>query len=399
MPTKTSSAATVMPILFALSAIYPILKNKYALSFTQIGIITLTYQMTASLLQPFVGFFTDRRPLPYALPYGMFSTLCGLLVLAFAANFPTILAGAALIGTGSSVFHPESSRMARAAAGGKHGFAQSVFQIGGNAGTATGPLLAAFVILPFGQTSIAWFSVAALIAIVVLGAVCGWYKTHHLQTARKAAKNIPASAFGRRNTMLFLGMLLVLVFSKFFYLASIISYFTFYLIEKFHLSTQAAQIHLFVFLAAAAVGTFAGGPIGDRIGRKTVISWSILGVLPFTLALPYANLAETEILSVIIGLVLSSAFSAIIVYAQELAPGRTGTIAGLFFGTAFGMGGLGAAAFGNLADHRGIEYVFGLASYLPALGILALFLPGMKKIVAPTAGKDVFRDAAGVENL
>ncbi len=382
---------TVITILIALSfshflndmvqsllpAIYPILKREYALNFTQIGIITLSYQLTASLLQPLVGMLTDRKPYPYSLPIGMFSTFIGLLILAYAGNFLIILLGAALIGIGSSVFHPESSRMARIAAGGRPGFAQSFFQIGGNTGTAVGPLLAAFIILPHGQTSIAWFSLATLIAIVTLTAIGRWYQTHHLANARKP-KKIEVALYDRKTIQISLTVLMTLVFSKYFYLASITSYYTFYLIHKFHLTTQAAQLNLFVFLAAVAAGTLAGGPIGDRIGRKKVIWWSILGVFPFTFALPYANLLTTEILSVIIGLIISSAFPAIIVYAQELAPGRTGTIAGLFFGLSFGMGGLGAAICGKLADIYGIDFVYHLVSYLPALGILTIFLPKTK---------------------
>ncbi len=365
-----------------LPAIYPILKDTYALSFTQIGIITLTYQMTASLLQPLVGIITDKKPMPYSLPCGMAATLLGLLTLAYASHFYVILIGAALVGTGSSVFHPESSRMARTAAGGRHGFAQSFFQIGGNTGTAIGPLLAAFIILPHGQTSIAWFSVFALIAIIVLSRIGLWYKTHHLNTARKTAKQPPALPFSKKIVARSLLVLILLVFSKYFYMASITSYYTFYLIHKFGLSAQSAQLHLFIFLAAVAAGTLAGGPIGDKIGRKYVIWCSVLGVLPFTLALPYADLQWTEILSVIIGMVMASAFSAIIVYAQELVPGRTGMVAGLFFGFAFGIAGVGAGIFGMLADAKGIEYVYQIASYLPIIGILTVLLPNTKKKAA-----------------
>ena len=383
----------VLSILFALSfshmlndviqsllpAIYPILKDNYALSFTEIGVITFVFQITASLLQPLVGSYTDKRPQPYSLPIGMFATLAGLLTLAYAQHFSMILLGAALIGTGSSVFHPESSRMARAASGGKPGFAQSVFQIGGNAGTALGPLLAAYIILPNGQSSIAWFALFALLAIVVLTTVGRWYQANHLGAARKAVSSPPSSAFDRRTVTISIGVLVVLVFSKYFYLAAIHSYYTFYLIEKFGLSTQSAQMHLFLFLAAVALGTLAGGAIGDAFGRKRVIWGSILGLLPFTLALPYANLFWTEVLSVVIGLIIASAFSAIIVYAQELLPGRTGMIAGLFFGLAFGMGGLGAAFFGLLADAKGIAFVYEAASFLPILGVLTVFLPKIAK--------------------
>jgi FSR family fosmidomycin resistance protein-like MFS transporter len=391
MQNLSEKKETVISILIALSfshflndlvqsllpAIYPILKRDYALDFVHIGLITLTYQLTGSLLQPLVGWVTDRKPFPYSLPLGMFSTLIGLLVLAYAKNFSIILLGAGLIGVGSSVFHPESSRMARTAAGGKPGFAQSIFQIGGNTGTAVGPLLAAFIILPHGQTSLAWFSLAAFIAIITLSFIGRWYQKYHLANARKK-KEAEKILLDRKTMTLSMAVLMLLIFSKYFYLASIMSYFTFYLIHKFHLTTQAAQLHLFMFLAAVAAGTLIGGPVGDRIGRKTVIWCSILGVLPFTLALPYANLPITGILSVIIGLILSSAFSAIVVYAQELAPGRTGTIAGLFFGFAFGMGGLGAAVCGKLADIHGIDYVYHLVSFLPALGILTVFLPSPK---------------------
>jgi FSR family fosmidomycin resistance protein-like MFS transporter len=383
-----------MPVLVALSfshllndmiqsllpAIYPLLKDGYQLTFAQIGVITLTYQLAASLLQPLIGFYTDKRPVPYSLPMGMFSTLTGLVTIAFATSFPVILIGAALIGIGSSIFHPESSRMARSAAGGRHGFAQSFFQIGGNAGSAIGPLLAAFIVLPYGQTNMAWFSLAALIAIVVLSRVSSWYKKFHLGNARTKQTIAPVAVYTRQQVTISITVLLLLIFSKYFYMSSITSYYTFYLISKFQLSVQNAQLLLFLFLAAVAVGTFFGGPIGDRIGRKYVIWVSILGVLPFTLLMPHANLVWTAILSVVIGLILASAFSAIIVYAQELIPGHTGMIAGLFFGFAFGMGGLGAAIFGNIADHQGIDYVYSIAAYLPALGILTIFLPRENKM-------------------
>ncbi len=383
-----------MPVLAALSfshflndmiqsllpAVYPMLKASYHLTFAQIGVITLTYQLAASLLQPLVGFYTDKRPVPYSLPVGMFSTLSGLLTIAFATSFPVILVGAALIGIGSSIFHPESSRMARSAAGGRHGFAQSFFQIGGNAGSALGPLLAAFIVLPYGQPNMAWFSLAALIAIVVLRLVSTWYKKFHLSNGRATRKTAPAALYTRRQVIVSISVLLLLIFSKYFYLSSITSYYTFYLISKFQLSVQNAQLLLFLFLTAVAVGTFFGGPIGDKVGRKYVIWVSILGVLPLTLLMPHVNLFWTACLSVIIGLVIASAFSAIIVYAQELIPGHTGTVAGLFFGFAFGMGGLGAAVFGNIADHQGIEFVYFIASFLPAIGILTAFLPNEKRM-------------------
>ena len=392
MTTKTPQT-TVLPILAALSfshmlndmiqsllpAIYPLLQDNYSLSFTQIGIITLTYQLTASLLQPLVGIITDKRPQPYSLPFGMGCTLLGLLTIAYAHSFEVVLIGAAMVGTGSSVFHPESSRMARTAAGGRHGFAQSFFQIGGNAGTAIGPLLAAFIILPHGQESIAWFSLVALLAIVVLSRIGRWYKTHHLDHARKTAKTPPALPFSKHIVIRSLGVLMLLVFSKYVYMTSITSYYIFYLIHKFALDAQSAQLHLFIFLGAIAVGTFAGGPIGDKIGRKYVIWFSILGVLPFTLMLPYANLFWTQVLSGIIGVIMASAFSAIVVYAQELVPGRTGMVSGLFFGFAFGVAGIGAAVLGILADQYGIDAVYHLVSYMPVLGILTVLLPNTRK--------------------
>jgi len=362
-----------------LPAIYPLLKASYALDFAQIGLITLVFQLTASLLQPVVGTYTDRNPLPYSLAIGMGCTLLGLLLLAHAA-YPALLLAAALIGTGSSVFHPESSRIARLASGGRHGFAQSFFQVGGNLGTAAGPLLAAFIVLPNGQASVAWFAIAALIAITLLARVGSWYKTHRV--ARAQAHAMRAPALPQRQIVLAIGVLLMLIFSKYFYLASLNTYYTFYLMERFGLTAQNAQIHLFLFLGSVALGTLVGGPVGDRIGRKYVIWASILGVLPFTLALPHADLFWTSVLSIVIGLILSSAFSAILVYAQELLPGKVGMIAGLFFGFAFGMGGLGAALLGELADAKGIEYVYQLCAFLPAIGLLAIFLPNLRQRTA-----------------
>jgi FSR family fosmidomycin resistance protein-like MFS transporter len=362
-----------------LPAIYPLLKTNYALDFAQIGLITLVFQLTASLLQPLVGTYTDRNPLPYSLAIGMGCTLLGLLLLSRAA-YPLLLLAAAMIGTGSSVFHPESSRIARLASGGRHGFAQSFFQVGGNLGTAAGPLLAAFIVLPNGQSSVAWFAIAALLAITLLVRVGGWYKTHRVARARAHAAHPPA--LPRRQVVLAIGVLLVLIFSKYFYLASLNTYYTFYLMERFGLTAQNAQFHLFLFLGSVALGTLVGGPVGDRIGRKYVIWASILGVLPFTLALPHADLFWTSVLSVVIGLILSSAFSAILVYAQELLPGKVGMIAGLFFGFAFGMGGLGAALLGQLADARGIEFVYQVCAFLPAIGLLAVFLPNLRQHAA-----------------
>jgi MFS transporter, FSR family, fosmidomycin resistance protein len=357
-------------------AIYPMLKDNFSLSFGQIGLITLTYQITASLLQPLVGSYTDKHPKPYSLPVGMGFTLAGLLLMSVAPSFGVLLVAAALVGCGSSVFHPESSRVARMASGGRHGLAQSLFQVGGNAGSSLGPLLAALIVIPHGQRSIAWFSVAALVAIVVLTQIGRWYKQHpSVKKARGAAAHATLS---KGKVMFAMGVLVMLVFSKYFYLASINSYFTFYLIDKFHLPVQAAQVHLFVFLAAVAAGTVIGGPIGDRIGRKYVIWVSILGVAPFTLLLPYANLFWTGVLTVIIGVVLASAFSAILVYAQELIPGKVGMIAGLFFGFAFGMGGIGAAVLGQLADATSIAYVYKVCSFLPLIGVLTVFLPDVE---------------------
>jgi MFS transporter, FSR family, fosmidomycin resistance protein len=357
-------------------AIYPLLKGEFHLSFVQVGMITLTYQICASLLQPLIGAYTDKHPQPYSLSVGMGFTLIGIATLAFAANYASVLAAAALIGTGSSIFHPESSRIARLASGGRHGLAQSIFQVGGNAGSAMGPLLAAWIIIPHGQTSLAWFTLAALLAITVLANVGGWYKRQHLDRVG-ASKNRPAvsSPVSARRVAWSIGILVVLIFSKYFYIASITSYYSFYLIEKFHLSIQSAQFHLFIFLFAMALGTLFGGPIGDRIGRKRVIWASILGVAPFTLALPFVDLMWTSILSFIIGLILSSAFSAIVVFAQELMPGKVGAVSGLFFGFAFGIGGIGAAVLGGLADQHGIEFVYRICAYLPLLGMVAAFLP------------------------
>ena len=357
-------------------ALYPIFKGQFHLSFAQVGLITLTYQLTASLFQPLIGLRTDKRPAPYSLPMGMVSTMCGLLLLAFAPNFVTVLVAAMLVGIGSAIFHPESSRIARLASGGRHGLSQSVFQLGGNAGTAVGPLLAAAVIVPNGQRSVAWFACAALLGIGLLTYVSRWYQQHLLAVAAQPkAATKPANLLPPKTVAWVIGILLVLIFSKYFYIAGLSSYYTFYLIQKFHVSVQSAQLHLFGFLAASAAGTLLGGPLGDRIGRKPVIWASILGVAPFALMLPYADLQWTMILTMVIGFVLSSAFSAILVYAQELMPNRIGTVSGLFFGFAFGMGGLGAAVLGVLADHTSILWVYKVISFLPLLGIVAAFLP------------------------
>ena len=390
-PSQPVASGTVLSVLGAVSfshflndliqsllpSIYPILKSNYALDFGQIGLLTFTYQITASLLQPLVGAYTDRRPLPYSLPFGMGFTLCGLLLLSQAGSFPMLLLAAALVGTGSSIFHPESSRIARLASGGRHGLAQSLFQVGGNAGSALGPLLAAFLILPHGQGALAWVSLVALAGIVLLTRVGMWYA----QRAKpKAAKAVAAvSELPKRQVVIAIGVLLALIFSKYFYLISLSNYYTFYLIEKFHVSTQSAQIHLFYFLGAVALGTLVGGPIGDRVGRKWVIWVSILGVLPFSMLLPHVDLFWTSILSVVIGLILSSAFSAILVYATELLPGKVGMVAGMFFGFAFGMGGIAAAVLGEIADYKGIEYVYQLCAYLPAIGLLTALLPDLHR--------------------
>ncbi len=359
-------------------AVYPILKTTYHLDFGQIGLITLTSQLTASLLQPLVGLVTDRRPMPYSLSIGMGFTLTGLLVISHAPTYVVVLAAVAFVGIGSSVFHPESSRVARMASGGQHGMAQSLFQVGGNAGTAMGPLLAAFVVLPQGQRSIGWFSAIALLAMMILARVGAWYKAHHVKHAvSKLATRV--TEVSKTRASIALSILVALVFSKFFYMASLNTYFIFFLMSKFHLPVRDAQLHLFIFLGAVAAGTFIGGPVGDRMGRKRVIWWSILGPLPFTLMLPYANLFWTAILSVIVGLLLASAFPAIIVYAQELFPGRIGVVSGLFFGLAFGMGGLGAAMLGKLADATSVETVYRVCAFLPAIGLLAAFLPNLER--------------------
>ena len=357
-----------------LSSLYPLFKQNYGLSFVQIGLLTLTFQVTASLLQPVVGMATDRWPMPYSLPVGMASTFTGLIFLGNAVSYPMLLLGASLIGVGSSVFHPEASRVARLASGGRHGLAHSLFQVGGNFGSAIGPLLAAFVVLPFGQGSVAWLSVLAMIGIVLLTRVGGWYASQNRQSKGKSAPS-RALPFARNKVAQTLVVLVLLTATKNIYMASISSYFTFYVIERFAMTTQQAQLMLFLFLGAAAVGTFLGGPIGDRYGARFVIWLSIVGVIPFALMLPYADLFWTGVLSVLIGLIFASAFSAILVFAQQLVPGRVGLIGGLFFGFAFGTGGLGAALLGTLADARGIEYVYWLCSFLPLLGLLTILLP------------------------
>jgi FSR family fosmidomycin resistance protein-like MFS transporter len=383
----------VLEILFALSfshmlndilqslipAIYPLLKTSFALSFSQVGLITLTNQLTASLLQPLVGFYTDRFPKPYSLAVGMGFTLVGMVLLGLAINFLTILIAVAFVGVGSSVFHPEASRVARLASGGRHGFAQSVFQVGGNAGTSFGPILAALIIVPGGRAQVLWFSLAALVGIAVLTHVGHWYRGK-LTAPKSATKSkVASTGLSQRQVILALTVLVALVFSKYFYLTSMTSYYTFFLIQKFQLSVQTSQYFLFIFLFAVAAGTIIGGPIGDRIGRKAVIWASILGMTPFTLMLPYANLVECGILTALIGVIMASAFSAIVVYAQELVPGNVGMIAGLFFGLAFGMGGIGSAVLGKLADVTSITFVFQVCAYLPLIGVLTWFLPTVGK--------------------
>jgi len=383
-----AQSGTVMQILFSvafvhllndcvqavLPAIYPLLKHEFALSFTQIGLITLTFQCTASLLQPWIGLYTDKRPIPFLLPAGMCVTLGGVALLATAGSFAMLLLAAGLIGIGSSTFHPEASRVARLASGGRFGFAQSLFQVGGNLGSAFGPLLAAAIIVGQGQGRIAWLMLLVLLAVAVLVGVSRWYAGHLRSVTKKIAVHA-GPGLSRGRVLWALSVLALLVFSKYIYMSSLSSYYTFYLIEKFHVTVEAAQMYLFLFLAAVAAGTFAGGPIGDRIGRKRVIWFSILGAAPFALALPYADLFWTAVLSVVIGLVMSSAFSAIVVFAQELVPNNVGMIAGLFFGLMFGISGIGAAAMGAIADSTGIEYVYRIASFLPLLGILAVLLP------------------------
>lgn len=385
---------TLYPVLLAISfshllndtiqslipSIYPSVKETFHLTFTQVGLITLTFQLTASLFQPLVGFYTDRRPKPYSLATGMGFTLVGLLLLSVAWNFSLLLSAVGLVGLGSAVFHPEASRLAHLASGGRHGFAQSLFQVGGNAGSSLGPLLAAVIVARRGQSQIVWFSLAALAAIFILWRLGRWYAQHLVERSRSMYENRrrdSSIALSRRQMIFSLGILILLLFSKYFYLASLTSYYTFYLIDKFHVSIPSAQLHLFLFLLSVATGALVGGPVGDRFGRKYVIWISILGVAPFTLLLPYAGLRATGVLTVCIGLILSSAFSAILVYAQELVPGRVGMISGLFFGLAFGLGGIGSAVLGRFADSTSIQFVFRACSFLPLLGLCAGFLPNL----------------------
>jgi MFS transporter, FSR family, fosmidomycin resistance protein len=392
---KISGEATVLPIILAasfchmlndimqsmISAIYPMLKADFNLDFWQIGILTLAFQCTASLLQPVIGIITDKKPFPYSLPVGMGSTFIGLILLALSHSYGMLVLAAALVGIGSAVFHPEASRVARLAAGGRYGFAQATFQVGGNFGQAIGPLIAAFLIVPNGQGSVAWFSGMALLGIIVLSWVARWYKAHMLANKGRK-KSLYVHNLPRRTVVTALVVLTILTFSKNAYMASISSYYTFFAIERFGVSVQTSQVMLFVFLGAVALGTVIGGQIGDKFGSKVVIWISILGVLPFTLAMPYANLPMTIVLSGIIGFIMASSFPAIIVMAQELVPGRVGMIAGIFFGIAFGVGGIAAAILGVLADSHGIAFVYGLCSFLPAIGLLTVFLPGKKELRA-----------------
>jgi FSR family fosmidomycin resistance protein-like MFS transporter len=393
---KELAQKTIYSILFSIAAAhmlndllqavipaaYPILKEKYDLSFTQIGLITFSYQMAASILQPFVGFYTDKKPKPYSQIFGMLFTLSGIILLAYATAFPVILVSVVLVGVGSSIFHPEASRVSYLASGGKRGLAQSIFQIGGNLGTALGPLLVAWIVVPHGQEYIVWFSAIAIMGIMVLSRIAKWYQEHLKVTAKKKIALVDLPNLTPRQITMSVIILLVLIFSKYFYVAGISSYFTFYLIEKFSVSVQDAQFYLFLFLLSLAIGTLLGGPLGDKFGRKYVIWFSVLGAAPFTLLMPYANLFWTSVLSVVIGIIISSAFPAILVYAQELLPKKLGMISGLFYGFAFGMGGLGSAILGYMADQTSIEYVYHFCAYLPLIGIIAWFLPNLKKKTA-----------------
>jgi MFS transporter, FSR family, fosmidomycin resistance protein len=385
---------TVFQVLFTISfchllndmmqsvipAVYPLIKTHFDLSFTEIGLITLTFQLTASLLQPFVGHFTDRKPRPMSLVAGMSFTFIGLILFSFAETFPTLLVAVGLVGVGSSVFHPESSRVAHLASGGRKGLAQSIFQVGGNTGSAIGPLLAALIVMPYGMKGVTWLSLAAVVGMVLLWRVGKWYANHlYLKKQKPSPADIHVHPRVSKSRIVFaVAILLILIFSKYFYLASMTSYFTFFLMDKFHITPQQSQLYLFAFLAAVAVGTIIGGPLGDKFGRKYVIWLSILGAAPFTLALPYVTLFWTIVLAVIIGVIIASAFSAILVYATDLVPGKVGTIAGLFFGFAFGLGGLGSAVLGNLADHTSIGFVFRVCAFLPLLGVITGFLPNVE---------------------
>jgi MFS transporter, FSR family, fosmidomycin resistance protein len=396
---RSQAAALAFPVLVAASichllndlmqslftATYPIFKSSFGLSFAQIGLLTLTYQLSASILQPLIGLYTDSRPKPYSLPFGMGFSMCGLLTLAFAPTYPALLLGGVLLGIGSSIFHPESSRLARLASGGSHGLAQSIFQVGGNLGTSLGPLLVAFVVLPGGQGRLAWFALVALCGIIILSGLSRWYKNNGHAKPRIQRAKTDRGGLSKGRVGGAIAILTALMLSKFFYIASFTSYYIFYLVQHFGVAERTAQICLFVFLGAVAIGTLIGGPVGDRIGRKRVIWGSILGILPFTVVLPYVSLPATVALSAVIGLILASAFSATVVYGQELMPDRIGMVSGLFFGLSFGMGGLGAALLGVLADWTGVDYVYKVCSFLPLIGILAAFLPDTRSLHAQTA--------------
>lgn len=392
-PQAATKNVTAYPVLFSISvahllndllqstipSLYPLVKQTYELSFSQIGWITFAFQLTASILQPFVGNYTDRNPRPYSFVAGMCATLAGVILLSMANGFHSLLVAVSLVGVGSSIFHPEASRVAYFASGGRRGLAQSIFQLGGNTGSAIGPLLVAAIVIPRGQGYVLWFTLAALLGLVVLGRVGSWYKAHLFQRAKQKSRGGDlAPGLTRRRVLFSLFILLLLIFSKYFYLTSITSYFTFFLIQKFGLSVQQSQFHLFLFLVSVAAGTFLGGPLGDRFGRKIIIWISILGIAPFTLLLPHANLFWTSALVIVIGLILASAFSAILVYAQELVPGKVGTISGLFFGFAFGIAGIGSALLGHLADRTSIDFVFRICAWLPLIGVVAGFLPDLR---------------------
>lgn len=392
-PQAATKNVTAYPVLFSISvahllndllqstipSLYPLVKQTYQLSFSQIGWITFAFQLTASILQPFVGNYTDRNPRPYSFVAGMCATLAGVILLSMANGFHSLLVAVSLVGVGSSIFHPEASRVAYFASGGRRGLAQSIFQLGGNTGSAIGPLLVAAIVIPRGQGYLLWFTLAALLGLVVLGRVGSWYKAHLFQRAKQKSRGGDlAPGLTRRRVLFSLFILLLLIFSKYFYLTSITSYFTFFLIQKFGLSVQQSQFHLFLFLVSVAAGTFLGGPLGDRFGRKIIIWISILGIAPFTLLLPHANLFWTSALVIVIGLILASAFSAILVYAQELVPGKVGTISGLFFGFAFGIAGIGSALLGHLADRTSIDFVFRICAWLPLIGVVAGFLPDLR---------------------
>ena len=390
-PVRTATTYTVLFAVTAghfindtmqalLMAIYPLLHDVLHLSFAQVGLITFVFQVTASVLQPLIGLFTDKKPLPYSLPFAPAMTMTGLILLGFASNYAMVLVAAALIGIGSSIFHPDASRLARLSSGGRYGLAQSTFQVGGNMGTALGPMLAALIVIPNGQTSVAWLAAIALVSVVVLSYAGNWYAQHMQATAGAKRAVAPAAPLPRNVVVLSLIILLCLMFSKFVYTVSMSSFYTFYLMDTFKLSPQEAQLDLFIYLAAFAAGTLLGGPIGDRIGRKAVIWFSVLGALPFTVLLPYANHFWTVVLTIPIGFILASAFSAMLVYAQELLPGRVGLVSGLFFGLAFGIAGIGAAALGSLADWTSIGFVYKLCSFLPMFGLLTMFLPNMRSL-------------------